>query len=149
MASPIEATLLLADAAQVDPGGKVHILGAGWSITTSPTAPQSVVALIEIPWDRCNTQLPMQLALVDADGQPVILPGQPGAPDQRMEFQSVIEAGRPPGVTPGTAITAPFSLNVPSMPLTPGRYSWRLVVADDNFLKSFTVSPPVATTAGQ
>ena len=41
-----------------------------------------------------------------------------------------IEAGRPPGVSPGSQLDAAFSFSVPSLPLPPGRYQWRLDVAE-------------------
>ncbi len=147
MASPIEAVLLLADAAQVDAVGKVHMLGAGWGTTSSPTAPQAVVGMIEVPWDRTNTPLSMRVHLVDADGQDVLLPGPSGEVDQRVDFQSTLEVGRPPGVPSGTSIPANFVVNVPPMPLAPGRYSWRLQVGNDHFLRSFQVQAPQAGAA--
>ena len=48
----IEAQLLLCDAAVADQAGKLHMLGAGWSVTSSPTSPQAVAVLLKIPWDR-------------------------------------------------------------------------------------------------
>ena len=135
MASPIEAVLILCDAATVDPLQKVHMLGAGWSQTSSPTPPSAVVALVKIPWDRTNTKLPMSLRLVDADGEFVSIEGLPLL---GVEGQSV-EVGRPPGVEPGTSIDFAFQLTVPPLPLQPGRYSWRLTVADDVTQVSFQV----------
>ena len=35
----MKATLLLCDAAQVDPSGKVHILGAGWTVVDVARSP--------------------------------------------------------------------------------------------------------------
>ncbi|HEX4018540.1 MAG TPA: hypothetical protein VHX15_17515 [Frankiaceae bacterium] len=133
MASPIKATIILCDAAQADPSGKLHMLGAGWSVTGSPTGAAAVAVLLKIPWDLANTKLPFSLQLEDADGQPVILGG--GAVDMRSEF----EVGRPPGLDPGSPIDASFQLSVQPMPLAPGRYQWRLQVGDDEFAESFQV----------
>ena len=45
----MKATLLLCDAAQVDPAGKVHILGAGWTVVGGgngvPLPAQAVVLM--------------------------------------------------------------------------------------------------------
>lgn len=140
MSSPIEAHLLLADAAQVDPSGKVHLLGAGWSVTTSPTAPQAVVAFIRVPWDRTNVPLDVSMELVDDDGRPVLLPGPPeGELAPIMDFRTQLEVGRPAGVAPGTPIGSSFAVNLQPMPLPPGRYSWRLEVAEGRFSASFSV----------
>ncbi len=142
MSSPIEASLLLADAAQVDPSGKVHLLGAGWSVTTSPTAPQAVVAFIRVPWDRTNTPLEVSMELVDDDGHPVLLPSAPdGEPAPVMDFRTQLEVGRPAGVAPGTPIGSSFAVSLQPMPLQPGKYSWRRAVAECLFSTSFTVVP--------
>lgn len=141
MASPIEAQLILADAAQASGvGGKVHMLGAGWSITTSPTAPAAVVGLIKIPWDLANQKIAMLVELVDEDGKPVQLPGPKG--DEPVRFGADLEVGRPAGLKPGTPIDASFTVNVAPMPLSPGRYSWRLQLGDDVVLNSFQVLGP-------
>lgn len=137
MASPIEAQLILADAAQADPSGKVHILGAGWSRTSSPTAPQAVVVLMKIPWDRANQKLPRKVELLDADGHPVEIDTLEGS--QRIAQEGSIEVGRPAGVAAGSLLDAAFVLNVPGLPLEPGRYEWKLTVAEETLASSFTV----------
>jgi hypothetical protein len=133
----IEAQMLLCDAAVADPSGKLHMLGAGWSMTGSPTSPQAVAVLLKIPWDRANERLGLVLRLLDPDGRPVVV----GTPDggQEVTMSGDIEAGRPPGVAPGSQLDAALAFNVPSLPLAPGRYQWRLDVADDTFTASFQV----------
>jgi len=138
MASPIEVKLILCDAAVADPSGKLHMLGAGWSVTGSPTAPQAVAMLIKIPWDRANQKISLSLRLLDPDGHPVKLPGIDGN-QVPIGHEGSIEAGRPPGVAPGSMLDAAVSIAVPSMPLTPGRYEWRLDLGDQTFSESFTV----------
>ena len=133
----IEAQMLLCDAAVADQGGKLHMLGAGWSITTSPTSPQAVAVMLKIPWDRANERLALMLRLVDDDGRPVAIETTDGP--QELTMGGDIEAGRPPGVTPGSQLDAALVFNVPSLPLTPGRYQWRLDVADQTFTSSFEV----------
>jgi hypothetical protein len=125
--------LILCDAAQTDASGKVHMLGAGWSVTGTPTAPSAVAVLLKIPWDRANEKLPLLLQLEDADGEPVTLAGGP------VEMRSEIEVGRPPGLDPGSPIDWAFPLSVQPMPLEPGRYQWRLQVGSDEFTESFQV----------
>ena len=133
MASPIKATIILCDAAQADPSGKLHMLGAGWSVTGTPTGAAAVAVLLKIPWDLANTKLPFSLQLEDADGRPVILGGGP------VDMKSEFEVGRPPGLDPGSPIDASFQLSVQPMPLAPGRYQWRLQVGVDEFAESFQV----------
>jgi hypothetical protein len=133
----IEAQMLLCDAAVAEQGGKLHMLGVGWSITSSPTSPQAVAVLLKIPWDRANERLALMLRLVDDDGRPVAITTTDGT--QELTMGGEIEAGRPPGVTPGSQLDAALTFNVPSLPLPPGRYQWRLDVADDTFTSSFQV----------
>jgi hypothetical protein len=133
----IEAQLLLCDAAVADPGGKLHMLGAGWSITSSPTSPQAVAVMLKIPWDRANERLALMLRLLDDDGRPVAVATTEGT--QELTMGGDIETGRPPGVTPGSQLDAGLVFNVPSLPLPPGRYQWRLEVAGDTFTSSFQV----------
>lgn len=140
MGSPIDAQMLLCDAAVADPAGKLHMLGAGWSMTSSPTSPQAVAVLLKIPWDRANERLAMVLRLLDSDGRPITL-GTPEGP-QEVTMGGDIEAGRPPGVAPGSQLDAALAFNVPSLPLPPGRYQWRLEIADDTFTSSFQVVEP-------
>lgn len=137
MASPVDAQIILCDSAVADPSGKVHMLGAGWSMTSSPTAPHAVAVLIKVPWDRTNQQIPLKLKLLDSDGHQVSLPTPEGS--QVIGASASIEVGRPAGLAAGTPVDASFVLNVPSLPLAPGRYEWRLAIGDDVFHASYTV----------
>ncbi|HWH28928.1 MAG TPA: hypothetical protein VNU26_08210 [Mycobacteriales bacterium] len=138
MASPVDAILVLCDAAVADQAtGKVHMLGAGWSRTGSPTAPSAVVAMIKVPWDRANQRLDLTLHLQDSDGQLVTLSTPEGA--QPVRADGAVEVGRPPGVTPGSPLDTSFVLSLPPLPLSPGRYEWRLHVAERDFVASFEV----------
>lgn len=136
MASPLEVQLILCDAAQADSGGKVHMLGAGWSITSSPTAPHAVAILVKVPWDRANQKVHGTLTLVDPDGHPVRLPTPVSEPMAVvMEFD--LEVGRPAGLEPGSMIDAAVTFNVGSLPVPSGRYQWRLDIGDQQFAATF------------
>lgn len=138
MASPIDFKLILCQSAAADSAsGTLHMLGAGWSITTSPTTPQAVALLIKVPWDRANQQLHIHVELLDADGATVTLPG-PAAP-QPVSAEAELEVGRPPGVAHGSPLDASMALNFPSLPLPPGRYQWRASIAGTVESESFSV----------
>jgi hypothetical protein len=128
--------LILCDAAQADPTGKVHMLGAGWSITRSPTT-HAVAVLIKVPWDRANEQIPLKLDLVDEDGHPVVISAPHG--DRPIRAEGTIEVGRPTGLEAGSPLNAAFALNVPQLPLSPGRYTWLLSLAEFETSESFSV----------
>ncbi len=136
--SPVEAQLILCDAAVADSTtGKVHMLGAGWSTTRSPTPPQAVAVLIKVPWDRANTPLPLRVQLYTGDGEAVLI----GAGDTPVPIvgEATVEVGRPPGTPPGSMLDASFVLNVGPLPLRPGRYEWRLHLAELDQPAGFTV----------
>ena len=138
MASPVEVKLILCDSAVADPAGKVHMLGAGWSITGFPAAPHAIALLAKVPWDRTNQKLGLHLELVNQDGRPVALNDPNGNP-VAVGHQVELEVGRPAGIAPGSMLNAAFALTVPSMPLPPGRYTWRLDFAGVLDSESFTV----------
>lgn len=145
----MHATVLLADSAQTDPSNKVHALGLGWSQTTSPTAPASVVVLIKVPWTATNQKHKFDLRLLDGDGKPVMLGVNPLTQEPApMLVQGEFEVGRPPGLPHGMALDQAFAVNFGSMPLEGGRmYEWRLEIDgqhDENWSAIFYVHPGAA-----
>lgn len=116
--------MLLCDAAQ-SIGGKLYILGGGWSqVQTSPGVAMNMALAIKlaIPWDHTNRPIAIRTTLLNEDGQPVAFPtGQLGA-------EGEIEIGRPPGWKPGTPLDAPFVMDVGGVSLGPGGYVWELEV---------------------
>lgn len=136
--SRIEAHIILCDAAVADGAtGKVHMLGAGWSVIGRPLAPHAVAVLIKIPWDRANVQLPLRLELFGPDGTPIEL-STPDGP-RPVSGRATVEVGRPAGIAPGSMLDASFVLNVGALPLAPGRYEWRLLLDDLEVPAPFTV----------
>jgi len=137
MASPVEAQVILCDAAVADPSGKVHMLGAGWSRMPSPTTPHAVVLLIKVPWDRANQKLPLVLELRGPDGEPIELKSPTGV--ATVGLRTELEVGRPPGVVSGSMLDASFAINIPALPLPPGRYEWHIELAEQPFAVFFAV----------
>lgn len=132
--------MMLADAAQ-EVGGKLFILGGGWSIT-GPTVPPMAVALkVDVPWNQANQTHQWELVLTDADGKPISLETQEGA--QEIRIGGEFEVGRPAGLAPGSDIDLALTVNVGPLPLEPGnRYAWQLWidgVTDDDWRRAFTV----------
>lgn len=135
MASPVEAHLILCDHAVADPTGKIHMLGAGWTIVGTPTPPHGVAILVKIPWDRANEKIRMRLHLLDPDGKAVHEQDQ----DKPIEVTAELEAGRPPGVAKGSPLSSGLAVNVAPMNLTPGRYEWRLEIGETQYAEPFQV----------
>lgn len=135
----MEATLFLADAAQVSPDGKLHALGVGWTHMASPiTSPCAVVFILHVPWDETNRKIRWTLDLYDADGKPIVIPTGPDQ-FQPLHAENQIEVGRPPGVKPGASLNVPFAVNIMPMQLAPdSRFEWVLKVGDREWRVAFT-----------
>jgi uncharacterized protein DUF6941 len=118
--------MLLADYAQVA-DGKLTIVGGGWSVTGPMPVPFAIAVLFEVPWDRANVKHRFRLDLVDADGHVVFAPTEEG--EEPVVIEGEFEAGRPPGMKPGTPLDVPIAINLPGPPVQPGgRFEWRLTV---------------------
>ena len=138
----MRASIILCDFAEQDqPSGKVHMLGAGWSVTGPAPAPQAVVVLIKIEWTEANRPHDFALRLTDGDGAVVHIPTPAGT--QGMEFAGKLEVGRPPGIPHGSEIDTSFVVPLQPLPLTPGqRFTWRLNFGEHEAAsESFYVRP--------
>lgn len=143
----MKVTLLLADAAQ-SVGGKLYILGGGWSTITAG-APFAIAAKIEVPWHQATDEHTMRLELVDADGQPVC-----GTDEAPVVIEGTFCTGIPPGITAGTPLDANLAVSIPpGLPLEAGRrYEWRLTIdgqTDEDWHVAFSTRPipPAALAA--
>jgi|SRR3990172_5331033 len=145
----MKVTMLLADAAQAI-GGKLYILGGGWSITGPKPTASAIALKIEVPWDEANRPHALLLELLNADGRPVMVPVPPDGEPRPVQIRGEVEVGRPPGLTPGTALDAVLAINLGSAPAQPaGRYVWRLSIngsSHDDWQVAYTVR---AASAGR
>ncbi|MCI1674149.1 MAG: hypothetical protein LKI34_08050 [Bifidobacterium tibiigranuli] len=120
--------ILLADSAETDiASGKVHALGIGWNITTSPTPPAAIILLLNVAWDECNRGFSLDVDLHDEDGAQVQVPTQAGMAPILIHAEG--EAGRPAGIKAGSEIRMPLSFNIgQGLPLVQGkRYEWKVI----------------------
>ena len=135
--------MMLADAAQ-EVGGKLYVLGGGWSITGPEPVPMAIALKLEVPWDRTNLQHSLLLELLDEDGEPVPVPGQDGE-EVALQVTGEFEAGRPAGIKPGTPIDSALAVNFGPLPLEGGRrYQWRLSIdgeTDEDWTLGFSTRP--------
>ena len=144
----MRATLILCDYAVQDaPSGKVHLMGAGWSVTAPIPGPRAVAVFIKVGWNEANEPHKFELRMVDADGQTATVAGPAGT--QPLEFQGNLEVGRPPGIPQGSDIDASFVINLGPLPLVPAqRYTWRLEIdgdlaaAESFYVRPMPVVPP-------
>jgi hypothetical protein len=133
MATGVKATLLLADAVE-EAGGKLYVLGGGWSVRRGGGPFQMALAIkLEVPWTEANAPHAVVAELVTQDGPPAVMNDQP------VRIEGQIEVGRPPGIPAGTPLDAPMALTINGIQLEPGGYRWQLsvdgdVVAEASFL---------------
>ncbi len=128
-ATDIEATMLLCDSAQ-SVGGKLFILGGGWSLIKKTDQPMNMALAVKlaIPWSRSNERHRIEAQLETDQGIAVSHEGQD------VKADGEIEVGRPPGLKPGTSLDAAFVLTFQGLALDPGGYVWVLRAGDDAVL---------------
>jgi hypothetical protein len=143
----MRVTMMLADHAQVS-DGKLFIAGGGWTSAGPGPIPCGIALLFHVPWQQTNERTAFTLRLVDEDGQPVTGSDQPGEP--AIQAAGQIEAGRPPGLAPGTEINVPIAFNT-VLQLPPGRrFSWDLEIdgrTDEDWRVSFATREALAGQA--
>jgi len=118
----MRATMLLCDAAQ-ETGGKLYILGGGWTALLQPDAPatMALAIILHIEWNEANRRHPVEIELQTDDGELFEpLEGQP------LRVATSVEVGRPPGIKPGTEINAPLASSFNGLALPAGGYVWIL-----------------------
>ena len=122
----MKITILLADAAQAV-GGKLYVLGGGWSITGPGAVSCALASKIEVPWEEANRRHRLQLRLLDSDERPVRLATAEG--ERAVEIDLEFEAGRPAGLAPGTPLDVTTVVNINQLSLPPGgRFFWRCAI---------------------
>jgi hypothetical protein len=135
--------MLLADSAQ-EVGGKLYILGGGWSVTGPEPAPSALAMKFDVPWDQSNHKYQVLLELLTADGDAVEVETA-GGETLPIRIEAQLETGRPPGLKPGTPIDAALAINFGPLPLEPDRrYEWRLSIDqrhEDTWSVGFTTRP--------
>jgi hypothetical protein len=140
----VKVTMLLADAAQAI-AGKLYILGGGWNVTGPVPVPSAIALYIEVPWDQANQRHRIQLALLTSDGQPVRVAQPADQAPQPLQVEGEFEVGRPPGMTPGSPISAALAITIGPVPLPPAsRFVWRLSIdgrSNEDWQLAFSTRP--------
>ncbi len=109
--------MLLCDYAE-ELGGKLYIMGGGWSRIPANT-PQAIALAVRllVPWDLANRKHKVEIVLLTEDGQPVKV----DEAGMEIKVEGAVEVGRPPGLRPGSALEAPLAMRFP-LSLKPGSY---------------------------
>lgn len=127
----MNVTMILCDAAQAA-GGKLYILGGGWSQILLPDTPamMSLAIKLGVPWHEANDPHHFIARLVTADGDQVTVPNPNDGEGEpvNVRAEGTVETGRPPGLAPGTEIDAPLVLPFNGLALPAGAYVWELEI---------------------
>jgi hypothetical protein len=141
----MKGTLILADSAQADPNGRIHALGAGWTVTSTPTPPIGLLVFVDCPWDQTNVKHRLLIELLDTDGRVVSFKTDDrGSPEPAVRVETDFEVGRPLGVPKGSPIRQVLAINITGgLPLTAReKYEFHLSIDDehvDSWLATFSV----------
>lgn len=133
----MRVTVLLADSAQADPSGKVHLLGVGWTRTAVPTGPVAIVVLLRMESvDEARLPHHVELELIDGENSPMkFLPG-PGT----TRVTATIEPN--PAADIELPAVAPIVLQLGPLDLPVDKtLTWRVTVddkRDDGWTAPFT-----------
>jgi hypothetical protein len=111
--------MVLADGAQAV-GGKLYMLGGGWThlfvpqFPGPPQAPFAIALGISVPYNLTNRRFNFTLELTNAD-------------DERVGevLTAEFEQGRPPGLRPGTSQPILLAINFSADFPAPGRYTFK------------------------
>lgn len=151
------AAVVLADVGQVDPAGKLHLLGAGWSQTgvgpNGLTPDFAVAVFVTVPWDQCNKELEVSLELVTDDEQAVTVNTPNG--EQPIVIKQGVVVSPPAGAPNGSPGQHAMLVGVQGgLPLRPGSwYKWRVRVAGEQepgwHARFFVVRQPTTPTFGR
>lgn len=124
----IEGFLLLADSATTDTAsGKVHILGAGWSLTGPAIPPSAVTGFLRVPWEETGEERRFRLRLVGEDQEEITVVHEDGE-SRAVAFEGAL--GLPDAQTADefakqVPMSLSFAIPVPSLPLPAGHvYEW-------------------------
>jgi hypothetical protein len=145
----VKVSLMLADYATAV-GNKLYICGGGWSMTGPAPSPSAIALDLKVPWDRRDEKHTLRFELLDADGQPVLVPTPEGV--QPLWIQGELEIDDiDPAVKPGMPLDAAFAVAMGPIPLAPsGRYVWQLSIngeTQDDWRVAFSTRARIAEAA--
>jgi hypothetical protein len=123
----MRATMLLADAAQTV-GGKLYILGGGWTICGPGPAVMALAIKLEIPADQAGQAHDWSLTLLNDSGERVLLEA-PDGQQLPVEISGKFEATLLPDLPPEIPLDLPIAVTVGPLPLPPGsHFVWQLSI---------------------
>lgn len=123
--------MLLCDYAE-ELGGKLYVMGGGWSRNYTPNQPSnmSLAIKLSVPWNEANRPYDLNVRLVDENHEAV-----PNPEGEAIGLMGKVEVGRPPGIKPGSNLDLALALRFDGLILSPGTYVWEFLIGN-NVLES-------------
>lgn len=119
----IRAHLVLADFAETDSSGKVHLLGGGWTVLSGGPGPHAVVVFLKVSPDQADKAITVTLRLVSKESRVVVEQLGPGGL-QQLEITGQVVLNIPPEWDPSVDLDATFTINLGPLLLSAGTYTW-------------------------
>jgi hypothetical protein len=123
----MEAIVLLCDFAE-EAGGKLYIMGAGWSRLKRPRVPTTMCLAVKltIPWEESAAAHKLKAELVTSENEVVTREGRPVRVTGEIGSHPDSDALE----TRDVPLDINFALRFEGLALDSGRYAWRLEVDD-------------------
>lgn len=119
--------MLLCDYAE-ELGGKLYVMGGGWSRNYTPNQPSnmSLAIKITVPWNEANKPYGLTVRLVDENHETVQSPND----GENIGLEGKVEVGRPPGLKSGSNLDLALAVRFDGLILEPGTYVWELLIGN-------------------
>lgn len=128
----------LTDYAQVDHRGKLTAVGFGWTRTTAPVRPHSIVLIIDSDLPDSPVEIPLNLRLLD-EADNLVTDSVGNAIQANINVRSIRQSD---GTLPG--ITHVVLTMSDGLPIPPGLYRWDVTWSgspEANWTRRFEVIP--------
>lgn len=124
--------------------GLLYLQGAGWTDMQVPFTPNGTPAPVHlgigvsvlVGWNETDQQYPMQVAIVDEDGQ------------QLVSVEAQVQAGRPQGLPPGSDLRTVLAINAEMQFPQAGGYELRTELGEQTITVAFRVHFPQQAPGG-
>ena len=104
--------------------GKLYISGGGWTLRIgAPRLDCSLAVRLAVPWNQANLKHRLLITLLTEDGQEVV-----DLLEAPVRIEGEFEVGRPPGLSPGDALTEAFVFRIQGLTISDGVFVFSLQV---------------------
>ena len=118
--------------------GKLYLHGVGWTDLLQPTSPTGQPGIVHlgigvsvlIGWNETNRRFPLKITITHEDGA------------ELTRVDALVEAGRPPGIQPGSDFRSVLALSANIQFPRPGTYQLSAELGDQKRTAAFRIHCP-------